>query len=55
MSDQDRISPYNINTISSRRVMGIKKISTGGSLVDPILNSPKSYWNNCNADSKENC
>ena len=43
MSDQDRISPYNINTISSRRVMGIKKISTGRSLVDPILNSPKSY------------
>ena len=43
MSDQDRISPYNINTISSRRVMGIKKISTGGSLVYPILNSPKSY------------
>ena len=25
MSDQDRISPYNINTILSRRVMRIKK------------------------------
>ena len=25
MSDQDRISPYNINTISSRKVMRIKK------------------------------
>ena len=25
MSDQDRISPYNINTISSRQVMRIKK------------------------------
>ena len=27
MSDQDRISPYNINTISSRQVMRLKKIS----------------------------
>ena len=25
MSDQDRISPYNISTISSRQVMRIKK------------------------------
>ena len=25
MRDQDRISPYNINTISSRQVMRIKK------------------------------
>ena len=25
MSDQDRISPYNINKISSRQVMGIKE------------------------------
>ena len=25
MSDQDRISPYNIHTISSRQVMRIKK------------------------------
>ena len=25
MSDQDRISPYNINTTSSRQVMRIKK------------------------------
>ena len=30
MSDQVRISPYNINTISSRQVMRIKKnISKG--------------------------
>ena len=30
MSDQDRTSPYNINTISSRQVMRIKKnISQG--------------------------
>ena len=27
MSDQDRISPYNINTISSKQMMRIKKIS----------------------------
>ena len=27
MSDQDRISPYNINTISTRYVMRIKKKS----------------------------
>ena len=26
MSDEDRISPYNINTISSRHVMRIRKI-----------------------------
>ena len=26
ISDQDRISPYNINTISSRQVMRIKRI-----------------------------
>ena len=25
LSDQDSISPHNINTISSRQVMGIKK------------------------------
>ena len=25
MSDQDRISPYHINTISTRQVMRIKK------------------------------
>ena len=29
MSDQDRISPYNINTISSRQVMRIGKILIG--------------------------
>ena len=30
MSDQDRISPYNINTVSSRQVMRIKKKLTRG-------------------------
>ena len=39
-SDQDRISPYTISTISSRQVMRIKKISIRGLLVDPNLNSP---------------
>ena len=27
ISEQDRISPYNINTVSSRQVMRIKKIN----------------------------
>ena len=39
-SDQDRISPYTVSTISSGQVMRIKNISTGGLLVDPIPNSP---------------
>ena len=39
-SDQDRISPYTISTISSRQVMRIKKISVRVLLVDPNLNSP---------------
>ena len=30
MSDQDRISPYNINTVSSRQVMRIKNKLTRG-------------------------
>lgn len=42
MSDQGRISPYNIKTILSRQVMRIKKnISLGVFGVDPIQNSPK--------------
>ena len=40
MSDQDRISPYNIITISCRQVMRIKKLLIRGLLVDPIPNSP---------------
>ena len=39
MNDQDRISPYNINRISSRQVMKINKISMRGLFVDPIPNS----------------
>ena len=30
MSDQDRISPYNINTILSRQVMSLKKNINNG-------------------------
>ena len=41
MSDQDRISPYNINTESSRQVRRIKKEdSIRGLQVDPMPNSP---------------
>ena len=40
MSDRDRISPYNINTISSRQVMRIKKNINQGLLVDRISNAP---------------
>ena len=41
MSDQDRISPYNINTESSRLVRRMKKKYSIRELqVDPIPNSP---------------
>ena len=40
MSDQEWISPYNINTISSRQVMRIKKILIRELLFDPTPNSP---------------
>ena len=40
MSDQDRISPYNISTISGRQVMRIEKNMSSGELkVDQIPNS----------------
>ena len=49
MSDQDRISPYNINTISlSKQVMRIKKILIRGLLIDPIpilqTNITRTIW-----------
>ena len=48
MSDQDIISPYNINTISSRQVMRIKKILIRGLLIDPIpilqTNITRTIW-----------
>ena len=39
MSDQDRISPHNISTISNRQVMRIKKNMNKGLLVDSIPSS----------------
>ena len=39
MSDQDRISPYNINTISIRQVMRMKKYKFEDFLVHPVPNS----------------
>ena len=47
MNDQDRISPNNTNTMSSREVIKIKKNMNYGiinslisSIVDPFTNSP---------------
>ena len=41
VSDQGEISPYNIDTITSRQVLRIKeKILKRGLLVDLISNSP---------------
>ena len=53
MSDQDRISPYNINTISRRQVMRKTNISIKGLLVDPISNSLNQLYKNCMADNEE--
>ena len=44
MSDQDRISPHNVNTISTRQVLRIEK----------ILNSLNEHFKNCMVGSKEN-
>ena len=54
MSDQDRISPYNINTISTRQVMRIKKTINLGIISYLILNSLNYHHNNCMILSKEN-
>ena len=54
ISDQNRISPLKINTISSRQVMRIKKISVRIFSVDPIPNSQNYHHENCAADSEEN-
>ena len=40
MSDQDRISPYNINTISSRQMMRMNKKIDQEIIIDPTPNSP---------------
>ena len=56
MSDQDRISPYNTNPISSRQVRRVKlEISIRGLLVNQISSSQKKHNKNCMTDSKENC
>ena len=54
MSDQNRVSPYNINTILSRKVMRIYQNIKKQLLVDPIPSSPNSYHKNYMADSKKN-
>ena len=55
MRDQDRISPYDIKTISSRQVMRKKKNTNKGIIgVDPITNSPNQHHKICIADCKEN-
>ena len=54
MTEQLTISHYNINTISSRQVMGIKKlIWIRALLVDPKQNSLNYHLKNCMADNKE--
>ena len=54
VSDQERISPYEIKTVESRQEMRMKKLSINGLFVDPIPNSPNLHHRNCVADSKEN-
>ena len=56
MNDQDRISPYNIHTISTRYKMRIKKI-----IIHLRINSWSNtkfselpLYKNCEVDSKEN-
>ena len=47
MNDQDRTSPYNMNTITGRQVTRKKKISIRGLLVDPIAISQNKRHKNC--------
>ena len=54
MSDQDRISPYNINTISSRQVMRMKKNINWGIISWSNTKFSKLKYKNYMADSKEN-
>ena len=42
-NDQNRISPYNINTISINEVLRMKKDINKGSLDDPMPNSPNNH------------
>ena len=54
MSVQDRVSPHNINTILSKKVMRIYQNIKKLSLVDPITSSPNLHHENCVVDSREN-
>ena len=54
MSDQDEISPYNINTnYQVDKWWELRKILSRGLLLDPIPNSPN-WPHNYMADIKEN-
>ena len=53
MSDQDRISPYNIKTISTRQVMRVKKTISLG-IVSGSNAKLFKHCNNCMVDRKEN-
>ena len=53
MSDQDRISPYNINTISTRQMMRVKKTISLGIVSGSNAKFFK-HCKNCMVDSKEN-
>ena len=53
-ADQDRISPYNINTISSRQVTRKKIISIRRLFTDLKPSSPTQHHKNCFTDSREN-
>ena len=54
MSDQNRVSPYNINTILTRKVMRIYQNIKWRFLTDLIPSSSSSHHKNCVPDSKEN-
>ena len=54
MSDQNRVSPYNITTVLSRKVMQVYQNINKQLLVDPMPSFPNSHHKNCMADSKEN-
>ena len=53
MGHHNRISPYNINTVSSTQVMGIRNTSVREVLTDPITNSLNYHHKNRMADRKE--
>lgn len=56
MSDQDKISPYNIYQYNIKATTDENKdqYQLGGILVDPIPDSPNWHHKSCMPDSKEN-